>query len=284
MISMDAHTVKREPLLSVLMANYNNGRYVSTAIESIIHQHEPNWELVLIDDCSTDKSLTWIKKHLADSRIRFISNKNNSGYINTLKKAIETAKAEIVGIVDSDDCLRPHAIETVLQAYRDDPNAGFVYSQFQYCDHALRPIKKGFCRAIPPNQSNLHCNCVSHFKTFKKEVYHQTNGYRDEFYCAEDKDIVLQLEEKTRLVYVDQVLYDYRILSHSQGHNPIKRTIGQINFIKAKHSAYQRRLGSEIPNLLKRTMLRELCRGFKKAILIRQWDEAINMLRCMTRL
>jgi len=247
-----------KPKFSVLMANYNNSKYIAEAIQSILNQTFKDWELAIIDDCSTDNSLDIIIPYLTDERIRLIKNKNNLGYIKTLKKLIYESRAEILGILDSDDALTNDALEVMYNNHEKNPDCGFIYSQFIYCDNKLNPEKKGYCNSVPPGKTNLHCNCVSAFRTFKKKEYFKTDGFDEEILYAEDKDIIFKMEEVAKLLFVDKILYKARVLANSQGHHPLKRQIAFVSFSLAKYKAYKRRLNTSIPNLTRNKMSTEL--------------------------
>lgn len=246
------------PKFSVLMANYNNSKYISEAIQSVLNQTFLDWELVIVDDHSTDNSIDIIKPYLIDKRIRFFINKFNIGYIGTLKRLIYESRAEVVGILDSDDALTNDAIAIIIDAYEKNPDSGFIYSQFIYCDDKLNPNSIGYCNSIPQNKSNLNCNCVSAFRTFRKKDFFKTEGFDDKIAYGEDKDFIFKMEEVTNLLFVDKILYKYRVLLNSQSHNIKKKQTGIVSFISAKYNAYKRRLNTNIPNLTKKEMSSEL--------------------------
>lgn len=233
------------------MSNYNNGKYISQAINSVINQTCENWELVIIDDASTDNSNEIISKYQEDPRIIYCRNKKNLGYIDTLKKLIELARADIVGILDSDDALMDSALKEIIKTYKKNSYAIMVYTQCYYCDSDLTPKHLGFSAKIKKGKSNLHCNVIHHFKTFKKEAYQKTLGYDNEIIYAEDIDIELKLEELGMVYFLDKPLYNYRILPKSQTHSFRNTQINRSSTALAKFNAYQRRLGTSIPNLSK---------------------------------
>lgn len=248
-----------KPDFSILMANYNKANYIKTAIQSVINQTYKKWELIICDDGSTDTSLEKILPYLNDNRIRLLKGDKNIGCIKTQIKLINQAKADIVGILDSDDTLDYNALKIILQAYQNT-NYGFIYSQFIYCDENLKPIRKGFCQAIPSGKSSLNYDYVSHFKTFKKKCYFKTSGYNEKLLYAEDKDIILKMEEVTKLLFIDKYLYKYRIIPDSQGHNPKRKLIGELNYLIAKYQAHKRRKHLTIPRLTKLEVLHLWCK------------------------
>lgn len=244
----------KKPKFSVLMANYNNAKYIAEAIQSILEQTFKDWELVLVDDCSTDNSTEVIEPYLKDERIRLLRNKTNLGYIATLKRLIYEARAEILGILDSDDAITNDALEAIYNAYDKNPDCGFVYSQFVWCDSDLNPKSKGFCAPIQASKSNLHCDCVSAFRTFKKKDYFKTEGLDEGITYSEDKDLIFKMEEVTKMLFVDKAIYKYRTLPDSQSNHPQKMQCGQISSFLAKYKAYKRRLNTDVPNLTQSQM------------------------------
>ncbi|MFA7245499.1 MAG: glycosyltransferase [Candidatus Magasanikbacteria bacterium] len=231
----------KKPEFSILMANYNNAKYLKQAIESVLNQTYINWELIIVDDCSVDNSVDIIKKYLKDSRIIFLKHKKNIGYVGVLKKMISLASSDLIGILDSDDALKKKAVEEVVSCYLKMPEIGMVYTQFQYCDKDLNPVKNGYCQEVSISKSTLDCDVVSHFKTFKKSVYLKTEGYNEFIIYAEDKDLVFKLEEVTKMFFLDKILYDYRVLENSQGNDKKKSFRRLISLIKARKQAYKRR-------------------------------------------
>ncbi len=240
---------KKNQNISVLMANYNKGKYVGEAIASVLNQSFKDWELVIIDDGSTDNSVVEIKKFVSDTRVRLIINSDNQGVIYCQKRLIEESKFEIVAILDSDDVLYPDALEELSTAYQNNPDCGFIYSQFEVCDSVLNVIQQGICKAVRKGRSNLHEYYASAFRTFKKEAYYKTNGYDEETIYAEDRDIVFQLEEKTKVLFIDKVLYKYRRTANSQTTDSIKSQIGNYSCIYAIYKRYKRRENTKIANL-----------------------------------
>jgi glycosyltransferase involved in cell wall biosynthesis/SAM-dependent methyltransferase len=233
-----------KPGFSIVMANYNNAKYIAEAIESILRQTFRDWELIIVEDCSTDNSLNIIRPYLSDKRIRLIRHERNRGYTAALKTGIEHVHAEHFGILDSDDCLTGPAIETMYSYHVRFPDCGLIYSQFVYCDEDLTPRQIGYCNKIPADKTNIQVNVVSGFKTFKMKDYLRTSGYDEDILYAEDKDIIYKMEEVTGLKFVDQCLYLARELPGSQSHDPNKALIGRQSDEKAKMNALRR---SQLP-------------------------------------
>lgn len=233
--------------ISIFMANFNKGVFIEEAIRSVLEQNYENWELIIIDDCSTDNSNEVIVKFLYDRRIRFLKNKINLGKVKTLKKMIEISSGEIIGILDSDDVLLPDALKEIGKAYAVNPEYGFVYTRSLYCDEKLNEIGEGESRYMPSGQSNIFDLYVTHFRTFKKSLFLKTEGYDEEVMIAEDRDKIMKMEEVTNFYFIDKILHKYRILPDSQCHK--RKALLRVSLAVAKYKAYKRRIGSDIPNL-----------------------------------
>lgn len=247
-----------KPKFSLIVANYNTGQYIEEAIKSVLNQTFGNWEMIIGDDTSSDNSVDVIKKFLVDERINLIQNGVRLGYIGNLRNLIGLARGEILVILDGDDALAVEALEELNNAYNEHPDCGFIYSQFVICDKDLQPLKIGYCKKIPLGRSNIHKDYSTHLKSYKKEIFLKTTGFDDEILYAEDRDIILKIEEQTNFFFVDKILYFYRRVPLSQTTDFRKKQIGRISRQLAKYNAYQRRQGTSIPNLTKSEMSSEL--------------------------
>jgi len=229
------------PKFSIVMANYNNARYIAQAIESVRRQTFEDWELIIVEDCSTDNSQAAISEFLGDARIRLIRHQINQGYTAALKTGIANVRSEYFGILDSDDCLTPQAVETMHKRHVEFADCGLIYSQFVFCGEDLTQRRIGFCNEIPPGRTTLDACAVSHFKTFKLRDYLRTAGYDEHILHAEDVDIVYKMEEVTGLKFVDEPLYFYRESPDSACRSPGKINIGIMSRVKARINALNRR-------------------------------------------
>ncbi len=98
-------------LISIIMASYNTAKFISETIESVSVQTYSNWELIIVDDCSTDDTDAVVRPYLADDRIRYIKNEKNSGAAVSRNCALREAKGKWVAFLDSDDLWFPEKLE-----------------------------------------------------------------------------------------------------------------------------------------------------------------------------
>ena len=233
---------------SILMANYNNEIYIKEAIDSVLAQTYPHWELIIVDDHSDDNSIEVIKPFLKDN-IRLIKYTANIGYGGTLKTAADNANYDILGILDADDKLHEKALETMADAYRNNPNCGFIYSTMYDCDSNLENclVNKMVGPTIP-EKTNIFNIRVSHFKTFRRDLYKKTSGFDPNQKRAVDKDIIFKMEEVTKFKFIDTPLYYYRHHESGISQGKAEREAWIYHYI-AKCKAYRRRLNKDIPNV-----------------------------------
>ena len=253
---------EKKPRFSVLMANYNKSKYIGSAIESVLRQSFFDWELIIIDDGSNDESEKIISYYLGvDNRIRFIRHQDNRGTVISQKDLVDAASADIVGILDSDDVLHNDAINQVMLVFDNRPDVGFVYTKLMLCNEKLEEVSEGSNAEIPEGETVLRFDRVCAFRTFRRSSYYLTPGYDEEIQYAEDADIVIKLEEVTKLFFINKVLYYYRISKDSQFQDKDKRKVNSISHTLAKYGAFLRRQNTNLPNLTKKEMSDEIYRS-----------------------
>ncbi len=117
--------MKQQPLVSVLMTVYNREKYIAEAIESVINSSYQNWELIIVDDQSKDRSVEIARSYEAiDTRIRVYVNDVNLGDYPNRNKAASYAKGKYLKYLDSDDLIYSHGLEVMVDAMERFPDAG----------------------------------------------------------------------------------------------------------------------------------------------------------------
>ncbi|WP_294286674.1 glycosyltransferase family A protein [uncultured Chryseobacterium sp.] len=203
---------------SILIANYNNGQFFRACYESIIAQTFTNWEVIIVDDCSTDNSVVLIKGIIqSDSRFKLYENETNKGCGFTKRKCVEYAGGKLCGFLDPDDALSPIALEKSVAAYENKPEIVATYSQMTMCNENLVPIKV-FSSIKKVYNDRYFFNCpiqISHFFTFRKETYLKTEGINYHLKSAVDQDLYLKILEHGDPAFIKENLYLYRL--HAKG-------------------------------------------------------------------
>lgn len=208
-----------KPIFSILIANFNNGNYFKDCWASVLAQTYTHWEVVIVDDASTDNSLEIIRQLVEnDSRVKIFVNESNRGCGFTKRKCAELATGELCGFVDPDDTLEPNAIELMVKTYEENPIYGLIFSRFNIVDENLKFLSE---RSKVDEEDFNSVNffnfggVISHFAVFKREVYLQTEGIDAYMLRAVDQDLYLKLCEKTKVKHISNILYNYRI--HQNG-------------------------------------------------------------------
>lgn len=120
----------KEELVSIIMPSYNTENFIERTIDSVINQTYQNWELIIIDDCSTDNTVKVIQKYLLDKRIKFSKNNHNSGAAVTRNKAIQMAQGKWVAFLDGDDTWKPEKLEKQVNFMKKN-NYKFTYTDYR---------------------------------------------------------------------------------------------------------------------------------------------------------
>lgn len=252
----------KRPLFSILMANYNNGKYISEAINSIKKQTYSNWELIIVDDGSTDDSLKIISPFLKDKRIKLFRHKKNMGCGAAKRTCADKSTGEYFGVLDPDDTLRKDAIKVMVDAYCKNPKHVLIYSTLYYCDKNLKPkYIASWVKSIPKGKTLLQVNAVSVFAAFKKSAYDKTKGFDPNQKKGVDKDSYLKIEEIGPIKHIKKPLYYYR--ENEMGISQFENAeLAKMWCILARYRAYKRRLNTKIPNLTKEEMADKLIEAF----------------------
>lgn len=115
-------------LVSVVMPSYNTAGYIGAAIQSVLNQTYADWELIIVDDCSTDNT-DEIVATFKDDRIQYLKNEKNSGAAASRNKALRLARGKWIAFLDSDDLWLPEKLERQLK-YMKDNNYSFTYTDY----------------------------------------------------------------------------------------------------------------------------------------------------------
>lgn len=126
-------------LVSIIMPSYNTARYISESIESVLSQTYTNWELIIVDDCSTDNTDDIVKPYLEDNRIKYLKNEKNSGAAISRNYALREAKGRWIAFLDSDDLWLPQKLEKQIE-FMEKNNYSFSYTAYEQIDEASQNL------------------------------------------------------------------------------------------------------------------------------------------------
>ena len=215
---------------SILIAHYNNFEYFRDCYASVQGQTFQDFEIIIVDDCSSDDSFQKLKDiALRDPKLKLFQNEKNRGVGFTKRKCTELATGEICGFVDPDDALAENALELSLERYKNQKIVA-THSDLMLCNETLNPVKKfpNTKKVDFANPKFFNINFeINHFFTFRKSVYEKTCGINPELASAADQDLYLKIYEQGELAYIPQPLYLYRL--HSAGVSQDKSKKEKLN-------------------------------------------------------
>ena len=123
------------------MPSYNTGQFIAETIESVLAQSYSDWELIIVDDCSTDGTDEVVGQYLTDTRIRYIKNEINSGAAVSRNRALREAKGKWIAFLDSDDLWEPDKLETQI-VFMEKNDYHFSYTNYIEIDEESSPNGK----------------------------------------------------------------------------------------------------------------------------------------------
>jgi glycosyltransferase involved in cell wall biosynthesis len=198
-------------LFSILVANYNNGHFFKECHKSIIAQTYNTWEVIIVDDCSTDDSIDIINNLIkTDNRFKLFINDKNEGCGYTKKRCIDNASGDWCGFVDPDDLIFPNALDAMINGIMKDNNSVAFFSDNIHTDERLKGkfiTKYSHNKVIDYLYDPYSCN---HFFVFNRSAYLNTDGIDPSIKRAVDQDLYLNLAMQGYFTYIQKVLYVYR--------------------------------------------------------------------------
>lgn len=126
-------------LVSIIMPSYNTTKYIANTIESVLNQTYTKWELIIVDDCSSDDTDFVVKGYLSDSRIRYFKNPKNSGAAVSRNKALREAKGKWIAFLDSDDLWDKKKLQKQI-SFMEKNDYHFSYTNYEEIDENDSPL------------------------------------------------------------------------------------------------------------------------------------------------
>lgn len=205
----------KTPKISVIMPNYNCEKYIAEAIESILNQTFRDFEFIIIDDWSTDKSWEIIQEYAKkDERIIALKNEQNLKICKTLNKWLELARWEYIARMDSDDISNPNRLEKQINVFKANSKVWLIWTNCHFIDGVW---KKWWIKIFPEN--NKECidsiwtrNPILHpTSMFKKICYDEFWGYDENYLYAEDLELWIRFWQKYHMYNIQENLLEYRV-------------------------------------------------------------------------
>lgn len=204
------------PILSVLMPVFNSEQFVAEAIESILNQTFKDFEFLILDDASTDKSLEIIKDfEKRDSRIKIYQNDKNLGVVASRNKLINLSKGKYIAWLDSDDVAIETRLKKQVNFLEAHPEIGMTGAYPIIIDENGKKIRKWWFETDPQKlkiELFFHSPFLSSSVMIRKSCLPQ-NFYDSKFAVAEDFDLYSKISENSDVANISEILVKYRINS-----------------------------------------------------------------------
>jgi|GEM_PF-1555878 len=206
--------LRERPLISIIMPVYNTPEeYLREAIDSVIGQLYPNWELCIADDASTELHVRKVLEKYArkDSRIKIAFREENGHISRCSNSAVELATGDYIALLDQNDVLPVEALFEVVFLINQYPDADMIYSDEDKLtvDGKRRDpyFKPDWCP-----DSFLSRMYTGHFGVYRRSIINEIGGFRVGYEGSQDYDLVLRFTEKTDKIYhIPKILYHGRI-------------------------------------------------------------------------
>jgi glycosyltransferase involved in cell wall biosynthesis len=218
------------PKVGVLIPAYNRSQYIGTAIQSVLNQTYPHFEVVVVDDGSSDDTVAKVRQ-FTDPRVRLICQKN-TGVSGALNTALRASRGHYIAILGSDDLWLPEFLSTAIPVLDERMDIGLVYGRAQAMTSDGHRMRHQLGR--PPKfqgqmfKSLVHGDHVCGISVLIRREHIETVGLWDEGLTAnEDWDLWLRLSRVCPFLFIDQVFAHYRI--HAQNMtNPRSKTYHRL--------------------------------------------------------
>jgi glycosyltransferase involved in cell wall biosynthesis len=209
---MQENKIAINPLISIILPVYNGGKYLAISIERCLNQNFTNFELIIVNDCSTDNTLNIAYNYAEkDNRIIIINNEENKKLPASLNIGHREAKGDFVTWTSDDNIMKPNFLESLLNTLEKE-EADLVYSDYDIINNdgkLKREHKSG------PTEHLIFGNIIGASFLYKKEVFATLKGFDENLYLLEDYDFWLRASLKFKFIHCKENLYQYRLHENS---------------------------------------------------------------------
>lgn len=227
----------KDLLITVYITNYNYGRYIQTAVDSVLNQTIQDFEIIIIDDGSTDNSKEIIEQYKDHPQIKIIYQKNK-GLNVTNNIALRVAQGKYIVRLDADDYFRKDALELLSSKLENDDELGLVFPNYYLVDAnneiISKEVRHDFDKEVVLLDQAAHGACTMIRTDFLKQV----GGYNESYNCQDGYELWVKFTQKFKVSNVAEPLFYYRQhgANLTSNENRILDTRAKINenYIKEK--------------------------------------------------
>lgn len=255
--------------ISIVLPVYNGAEYLAESIESVIAQTYANWELIIVNDCSTDDSLAIASKYASlDGRIKVFSNPKNLKLPNTLNAGFGHACGDYYTWTSDDNKFKPKALQTMVECLEENPDVVMVYANYTCIDSGGKDVE--LVKKTTINYLFVG-NVIGACFLYTADAAKKVGAYDANLFLAEDYDYWIRLCQVGRILHIEDDLYYYRI--HEKSLTATKKNQVDEQTYKVLEKNFQFAYTKSIEN--------GLCNEFFDQMLDRastHYDETLKML------
>lgn len=207
-------------LVSIITPTYNCAKFIGETIDSVLSQTYTNWEMIIVDDCSTDNTEEIVKYYSKDdNRIKYYKLENNSGAAVSRTKAMELANGQYMAFLDSDDLWCSNKLEIQIKFMKDNEYA-FTCTKYEQIDEESNRLNKTIKVLQKTNYNRLLLDCPVGNSTVMYDVRKMGKFEVPNIRKRNDDALWLQMLKKEKYIYgLDETLMKYRIRNNSISSN-----------------------------------------------------------------
>lgn len=229
-----------QPLVSVIIPAYNRHQYIRQTVESVLNQTFQNFELIVIDDGSTDGTYEILKEY---PQLRLMSHpkRENRGQSASINLGLASAHGRYIAILDSDDFWAPEKLELQVKFMENHVDVGLVYTNGYYTDESGVPTGSYYAKTHEergdPNLMLLDCYLALPLNALvRADIYGKVGNFEERFRASQDHDMLVRIAEVTRFAYIPEYTFYYR--RHGQSISYTKQALRwKIGFEILKRAA-----------------------------------------------
>lgn len=236
------------PKISVILSVYNGEKYIKEAMQSILDQTFGDFEFIIIDDGSVDKT-SQVLDGFQDPRIVRLKNEKNIGLVKSLNRGLEMARGEFIARMDADDITYPQRFEKQIRFLEQNPSVGVLGTAIEYINTKGKRIsvsREPASHELIFWKMFFDCAIIHPTVMMRREVVTSVHGYDPTFIHIEDTELWSRLVNLTRFANLSEVLHARRL--HRQSIMSTQSAIQYRSGIIIRRRLFEGVLSRKIPN------------------------------------